>query len=228
MGKESEKVKKYIGNIESALAEIHKHIEGIKKKEVLEILELVRDYLEDSKYYLGRKDIFTSLACIAYAEGLLDALKKLGHVKFTWEKERRPVVLVGGVFDIIHPGHLYFLKEAWKLGEVVVVVASDETVVKNKKRKPIFNQDERMKILSSIRYVSKTVKGYPKLNIKKIIEETKPDIIFLGPDQLSFLKLIQEEIKEKSIEIKVLKKKIKDDRYSTSKLIKNIRKNYSE
>ena len=49
------------------------------------------------------------------------------------------VVLAGGVFDIIHPGHIYTLKDAKALGDIlVVVVATDNTAVKMKKRKPIY------------------------------------------------------------------------------------------
>lgn len=57
--------------------------ENIKKikKETLEksqekILELAGQYYEDSKYYLEKKDYFTSFGCINYAHGLLDAILK--------------------------------------------------------------------------------------------------------------------------------------------------------
>ena len=50
------------------------------------------------------------------------------------------IVLAGGVFDIIHPGHINTLNAAKKLGDVlVVVVATDKTAVKMKKRKPLHN-----------------------------------------------------------------------------------------
>ena len=48
------------------------------------------------------------------------------------------IVLAGGVFDIIHPGHINTLNAAKKLGDfLVVVIATDKTAVKMKKRKPL-------------------------------------------------------------------------------------------
>jgi hypothetical protein len=45
-----------------------------KKQE--KTLELAKQYYEDSKYYLGKKDYFTAFGCINYAHGLLDAIVK--------------------------------------------------------------------------------------------------------------------------------------------------------
>ena len=51
------------------------------------------------------------------------------------------VILAGGVFDIIHPGHIHTLNDAKELGDVlVVVVATDNTAVKMKKRRPLHSQ----------------------------------------------------------------------------------------
>ena len=61
------------------------------------------------------------------------------------------VVLAGGVFDIIHPGHIYTLNEAKKLGDVlVVVVATDNTAVKMKKRRPLHSQEQRQELVNSL------------------------------------------------------------------------------
>jgi len=48
------------------------------------VVEEAERYLEDAKYYLGRKRFETSLASVAYCEGLLDALRMLGFVQFSW------------------------------------------------------------------------------------------------------------------------------------------------
>jgi len=48
------------------------------------VIEEAGRYLEDAKYYLGRKRFETSLASVAYCEGLLDALRMLGFVEFLW------------------------------------------------------------------------------------------------------------------------------------------------
>jgi len=51
---------------------------------VKEVVEEARRYLQDAKYYLERRGFETSLASIAYCEGLLDALRMLGFVEFSW------------------------------------------------------------------------------------------------------------------------------------------------
>jgi FAD synthetase len=48
------------------------------------LVEFAKAYLEDAKYYRDRKRFEVSLASVAYCEGLLDALKLLGAVKFEW------------------------------------------------------------------------------------------------------------------------------------------------
>ena len=49
-----------------------------------EIVDEAKRYLEDAKYYLKKGKPETSLASVAYSEGLLDALRMLGLVKFEW------------------------------------------------------------------------------------------------------------------------------------------------
>ncbi|MBC7131085.1 DUF357 domain-containing protein, partial [Candidatus Bathyarchaeota archaeon] len=50
------------------------------------LVDLARAYLQDAKYYKEQKRLEVSLASIAYCEGLLDALRILGMVKFEWPK----------------------------------------------------------------------------------------------------------------------------------------------
>jgi len=56
----------------------------VGKTDVDMTIEHIRAYLADAKYYKSQKNFETSLASIAYCEGLLDALKLLGLVKFEW------------------------------------------------------------------------------------------------------------------------------------------------
>jgi FAD synthetase len=77
---------KYIVSAEKVLNEIQR-VEGaiaVDEKIVSNILEYARAYLEDAKYYKAQKKFETSLTSIAYCEGLLDALRLLGAVKFEW------------------------------------------------------------------------------------------------------------------------------------------------
>ena len=85
-------VTKYIVSAEKVLDEIQR-TEGsvtLNKAKIDEILSYVTAYLKDAKYYKDEKKFETSLTSIAYCEGLLDALRLLGVVKFEWptKKER--------------------------------------------------------------------------------------------------------------------------------------------
>ena len=93
-------------------------------------------------------------------------------------------VLCCGTFDFLHPGHLYFLKQASELGsELYVVVARDENVNKIKGRYPTHNEEERRKKVEELDYVDKARLGYPGMNFLKVVKEINPDIIALGYDQ---------------------------------------------
>jgi hypothetical protein len=77
---------KYIVSAEKVLKEMQR-VEGgvaVNEEGVESSLEYARAYLEDAKYYKAQKKFETSLTSIAYCEGLLDALRLLGAVKFEW------------------------------------------------------------------------------------------------------------------------------------------------
>ena len=77
---------KYIISTEKVLKELQQTKNTIKvtEEDVDIILHYVKDYMKDAKYYLSQKRFETSLISIIYCEGLLDALKLLGAVKFEW------------------------------------------------------------------------------------------------------------------------------------------------
>jgi hypothetical protein len=77
---------KYIVSAEKVLKEIQR-VKGtiaLNDENVNKIIEYATAYLADAKYYKAQKRFETSLTSIAYCEGLLDALKLLGAVKFEW------------------------------------------------------------------------------------------------------------------------------------------------
>jgi FAD synthetase len=87
-------VSKYVGSTEHVLRNIEAVEDSINidGQSIRKVVEYVKAYLEDAKYYRDRKKFEVSLASVAYCEGLLDALKLLGAVKFEWpvkKKERR-------------------------------------------------------------------------------------------------------------------------------------------
>jgi len=92
-------------------------------------------------------------------------------------------VMVFGVFDLLHPGHLNFLMQARELGDKLIVsIARDINVFKVKGQRPVHNERQRMKNLSLLPVVDKVVLAGIKDPWPHILKE-KPDIIALGYDQ---------------------------------------------
>jgi len=113
------------------------------------------------------------------------------------------IVLAGGVFDIIHPGHINTLNDAKKLGDVlVVVVATDKTAIKMKRRKPLHNAKLRQELVSSLTMVDLCIIGDEE-DIFKTVDLVKPQIIVLGYDQAHQEKFIIDGCKKKNLDVRV-------------------------
>ena len=105
------------------------------------------------------------------------------------------VVLAGGVFDIIHPGHIYTLNAARSLGDIlVVVVATDNTAVRMKKRKPLHTQEQRQELVNSLVMVDLCLVGKED-DMFKTVNLVRPQVIALGYDQVHQEKFIKEGCK---------------------------------
>lgn len=93
-------------------------------------------------------------------------------------------VLVFGVFDGCHGGHKYFLTEAKKLGdELIVSVAQDSVIEKIKKRKPAHSMQERIQGLIELNIADEIIPGNEQINTWEILKEFQPNVIALGHDQ---------------------------------------------
>ena len=113
------------------------------------------------------------------------------------------VVLAGGVFDIIHPGHIHTLRAAKDLGNVlVVVIATDKTAQKMKSRIPLHNMELRKDLVRSLSMVDYAVVGYEG-DIFKSVEIIKPNIIALGYDQVHQEKFIIDGCKKIGIDVSI-------------------------
>ncbi len=79
---------KYIASTQQVLDELEIIEEEISvdRRAIYEVVEHVKTYLEDAKYYKDQGKFEVSLASVAYSEGLLDALRMLGAVDFEWPK----------------------------------------------------------------------------------------------------------------------------------------------
>jgi len=100
-----------------------------------------------------------------------------------WRLSNRRQIAVSGGFDPIHTGHIEYLKEAAKLGEVTVILNSDR-FLKKKKGIVFMRYKDRQKILEAIKYVSRVVKCIDKdQTVCKTLEWLKPDIFAKGGDR---------------------------------------------
>ena len=112
-----------------------------------------------------------------------------------------------GTFDIIHPGHGYYLQQSKKLGgkdaKLVVVVARDATV-RARKRVPIVGEEQRLEVVRLLKPVDEAYLG-SNTDMFQIVEKINPDIITIGADQNFDLELLSEELKKRGLKAKVVK-----------------------
>ena len=134
------------------------------------------------------------------------------------------VVLAGGVFDIIHPGHIYTLNAAKALGDIlVVVVATNNTAVKMKKRDPLHTQEQRKELVNSLSMVDLCLIGQEN-DIFKTVNHVRPQIIALGYDQIHQEKFIIDGCKKIELDAKVARLESPIPKSSSS----NIKKEYGD
>ncbi len=142
--------------------------------------------------------------------------------------EQQIVVLASGVFDLLHYGHVKFLEEAKKLGgknaKLVVVIARDSTVMKTKARKPVMPENQRRKLVESLKVVDEAVLGVENFNLGDVIQKLRPNIIALGYDQAAMERQVQEFVAKKGLDIRVVRvgKFSADELDSSSKIQKKI------
>jgi FAD synthetase len=113
--------------------------------------------------------------------------------------------MASGVFDIIHPGHIFYLQSAKALGdELVVVIASDRTV-EQRKRRPVMCQEDRAKVVGALKPVDKVVIGKDTGDIFDTVREIEPDIIALGFDQGFDEKDLERDAMNHGLKVKVIR-----------------------
>ncbi|HLE35037.1 MAG TPA: adenylyltransferase/cytidyltransferase family protein [Nitrososphaerales archaeon] len=140
----------------------------------------------------------------------LDALTSLGMINEEMHltdigRDTLKVVFAGGVFDIIHPGHIHTLKSAKALGDVLVVsIARNVTAVKTKGNPPIHDEKLRQELVSSLKFVDLALLGSEE-DIFKTVEMVKPNMIALGYDQVHQEKHIIEECKKRGLNLQVVR-----------------------
>lgn len=108
-------------------------------------------------------------------------LLELSRITTRLKKAGKKIVHCHGVFDLIHPGHIYHFRSAKKYGDILVITITADKFVKKGPGRPVFNEDLRSEVLaalSCIDFVSIVNSDSALLAIEKI----RPDFYVKGPD----------------------------------------------
>src|SRR3989338_7151087 len=116
----------------------------------------------------------------------MNKLKKINDLKVIVERERgkgRKIVFANGCFDILHVGHIRYLKEAKELGDLLIVAINSDSSAKRLKGdgRPVTPENERAEIVAAIEYVDYVI-VFNEPNVSNLLLTLKPDIHAKGTD----------------------------------------------
>ncbi len=137
-------------------------------------------------------------------------------------------VLAAGVFDLLHYGHIRYLEEAKSAGgdvaKLVVIVARDETVRRLKGHDPTIPEDQRRAVIEALKVVDEALLGYEEMDLIRVIEQIKPDIVAMGHDQQSIKAQVEKvnQVLGADIQIHQITQFGVDDLNSSSKIKRRI------
>jgi FAD synthetase len=123
---------------------------------------------------------------------------------------RKPtVVLASGVFDLIHYGHIQYLREAKKAGgpkaRLVVIIARDQTVERLKGTHPVLPEKQRRAVVESLKPVDEAILGLEDLSFSAVIERVQPDVIAVGYDQRAIEDAVRSAITRAGKRVRVVR-----------------------
>ena len=134
------------------------------------------------------------------------------------------VVLAGGVYDVLHVGHLAGLREAREFGDaLVVVVATDLTVEMLKGKKPILPEEDRLELVEGLKPVDRAILGYEDVGFgfEQVLVDVMPDVVAFGYDQEKLEGIVSEIIERRNLKITVVKlSQFNRERYASSTSLK--------
>jgi len=128
-------------------------------------------------------------------------------------------VLAFGTFDILHPGHKSYLKQAKALGDfLVVAIARDKNIQKTKGALPQNSERQRLKRIKELKIVDRALLGFLD-DPYQIIERVKPDAIALGYDQATYTENLEQKLKNRNLNCQIVRlKPYHPEKYKSSLL----------
>ncbi|HPA07184.1 MAG TPA: FAD synthase [Methanoregulaceae archaeon] len=137
-------------------------------------------------------------------------------------------VVATGTFDLLHPGHLYYLEESRRLGDELYVIIARDANVRHKPR-PVIPEDQRMKMVGALKPVDHAVLG-DLHDMFRPIREIQPAIITIGFNQHFDEAKLVADLRSRGISSDV----VRIDQYpgdscsSTSRIIRKVLEQYRE
>lgn len=136
---------------------------------------------------------------------------------------KEKLAMAFGSFDVLHPGHIHYLKKASRYGRLVVVVARDDNIRKLKGRRPLIDEKSRLEMIGSLRFVHKAVLGTKAgkdwKDIYKVLVKYRPDILVFGYDQRIDMDYLDAFLKKNGLHPRIVRVgSFKEGRYKSSKL----------
>lgn len=108
---------------------------------------------------------------------------KLKKITSGLKAKRKKIVFTNGCFDLLHYGHVQYLEDAKKMGDILVVALNSDASVRRIKGKmrPLVNEKDRLRIIAALESVD-YVTPFPEVTPLKTIKLIKPDILIKGAD----------------------------------------------
>jgi len=157
----------------------------------------------------------------------LEELKKI--VKELKSKGKK-IVLCHGVFDLFHPGHLFYFEAAKKEGDILIVSLTADSFVNKGINRPVFSHFIRAKVIANLEIVDYVIIDFHKTAVE-LIKEIKPDIYFKGQEYEKELKNKESDLYKEAQAVKEIKGEIKFSYtpvYSSTEILANYFNLYSE
>jgi D-glycero-beta-D-manno-heptose 1-phosphate adenylyltransferase len=138
------------------------------------------------------------------AEKILDR-KELKERVAAWRMAGDSITLANGCFDLLHVGHIRYLRAAKQLGgRLIVAINSDDSVrVLKGEGRPLMPADERAEMLSALADVDAVV-IFPEQDVRALIRELRPDVHAKGTDYSADTVPERDEVAECGGKVKIV------------------------
>lgn len=109
--------------------------------------------------------------------------ENIARISLEIKRQNKTIVFTNGCFDIIHPGHIYYLSEAKKLGDYLIVGLNTDSSVKRLKgeERPINTEEDRAIVMDSLKPVDLVV-FFDEDTPLELIKAISPNVLVKGGD----------------------------------------------